>query len=195
MIRGDEVSRASLRNLILAAILVAFCVALLLRGGSDEPTVDHPVQRSRPSAESAIAPAPVETPETTSSEPTPTRRFDDGPPPPQADNVKTGEEGALSPTRTAVRLYGNARVKPLYNLHDSTLNGVQISNVTPGSFWEELGVEDGDIILELNGELIDTPAASVKLMNEISRAYVLNLRLQTLEGNERFIDYRTPETH
>ena len=187
-------SRASLRGLILAAILVAFCAALLLRGGSDEPAVDHSAQRPPPQAESVIAPAPVEKPETTSSEPAPTRRFDDGPPAPQADNVKTGEEGALSPTRTAVRLYGSARVKPLYNLHDSTLNGVQISNVTPGSFWEELGVEDGDIILELNGELIDTPAASVKLMNQMSRGYVLNLRLRTPEGNERFIDYRTPET-
>ena len=187
-------SRASLRSLILAAILVAFCAALLLRGGSDEPPVEHPVQHARPSAESAVAPAPVEEREGADSQQTPIQPLDDEPAPPLADNVKTGEEGALSPTRTAVRLYGNARVKPLYNLHDSTLNGVQISNVTPGSFWEELGIEEGDIILELNGELIDTPAASVKLMNEISRAYVLNLRLQTLEGNQRFIDYRTPET-
>jgi S1-C subfamily serine protease len=67
-----------------------------------------------------------------------------------------------------------------------------VSGVAPGSFWDELGIDDGDVILELNGELINTPAASVELMNQFSRGYVLNLRLRTAEGNERFIDYRTP---
>jgi len=112
--------------------------------------------------------------------------------PPASAETKTGDEEALSPTRTAVRLYGNAKVRPLYNLQDDAIAGVQISNIAPGSFWEELGVEDGDIILELNGEVIDTPAASVNLMNQFSRGFVLNLRLRTAEGVERFIDYRTP---
>ena len=112
--------------------------------------------------------------------------------PPATEEIHTGDEEALSPTRTAVRLYGNAKVRPLYNLHDNTIAGVEISNVVPGSFWDELGVGDGDVILELNGELIDSPAASVELMNQFSRGFVLNLRLRTAEGLERFIDYRTP---
>ena len=49
------------------------------------------------------------------------------------------------------------------------------------------------MILELNGYLIDSAAASVELMNQFSRGYVLNLRLRTNEGRERFIDYRMPE--
>jgi hypothetical protein len=40
--------------------------------------------------------------------------------------------------------------------------------------------------------MIDSPEASVELMNQFSRGYVLNLRVRTAEGRERFIDYRTP---
>ena len=115
------------------------------------------------------------------------------PPDPGNENVRTGEEGALSPKRTAVRLYANARVKPLYDLRSNEVSGVAISEIDPGSFWEELGVEDGDVVVELNGQMIDSPAASVELMNQFSRGYVLNLRLRTPEGRERFIDYRTPQ--
>jgi membrane-associated protease RseP (regulator of RpoE activity) len=186
-------SRRSLSLLILAATLVALAAALLLRGGASAPPPEThaPSTLSDPHpAPAGASAAPAEVPVADPAQPGPGR---ESPPAPLADNVKTGEEGALSPTRTAVRLYGNARVKPLYNLHNSEIGGVQISNVSPGSFWEELGIDDGDVIVELNGELINTPAASVQLMNQISRGYVLNLRLRTAEGEERFIDYRTPE--
>ncbi|MDE0886511.1 MAG: hypothetical protein OSB70_13380 [Myxococcota bacterium] len=111
---------------------------------------------------------------------------------PLPPNVQNGEEGALSPERTAVRLYGNAKIKPLYDLRSNEIDGVEISAIEAGSFWEDLGVEEGDVVVELNGQMIDSPEASVELMNQFSRGYVLNLRVRTAEGRERFIDYRTP---
>ena len=185
--------RKSLSWIIAGAGLGAIAALLLLRGSGTEtkPPGDRgePAPRARP----------------TSAEPRPTgleaasmnqnagASARGSHPPARAENTVTGEEGALSPTRTGVRLYGNARIKPLYNLHDDAIDGVQISDLSPGSFWQELGIEDGDVIVELNGQLIDSPAASVELMNQISRGYVLNLRLRSAEGRERFIDYRTPD--
>ena len=58
--------------------------------------------------------------------------------PAASENTLTGEEEALNPTRTAIRLDGNDRIRPLYNLHDDTIDGVEICHVIPGSFWDEL---------------------------------------------------------
>lgn len=182
-------SRKSLSFLLLAAALVAAAWVILRPGETNAPGTPSLRPPATGAAKPSSATSAPGTPaisrpeETTSLAPSP---------PPLPENVKTGEEGALSPARTKVRLYGNARIKPLYNLRNNEIDGVQVSGVAPGSFWDELGIDDGDVILELNGELINTPAASVELMNQFSRGYVLNLRLRTAEGNERFIDYRTP---
>lgn len=101
-------------------------------------------------------------------------------------------DDALSPSRTSVRLYTDARVRPIYDLSTNEVQGVQILEVEPGSFWQEIGVESHDTIVELNGELIDSPNATVALMNALSRGYVLSLRIRDTDGRERFIDYRTP---
>jgi membrane-associated protease RseP (regulator of RpoE activity) len=189
------VSRKSLLFLFGALGLLAIGGSALLFGpsGSPEPARSPRVSTETTDAKPVTATArviPRSAAESTVNAP---GASNGGPPPALPDNVKTGEEGALSPTRTGVRLYGDAKIKPLYNLHNNEIGGVQVSHITPGSFWQELGIDEGDVILELNGELIDTPAASIDLMNQFSRGYVLNVRLRTIEGRERFIDYRTPE--
>lgn len=176
--------------LVLAAALIALAVIFWPGGEQKDETEQVPAKES-------VVAKPAEKPQTGNAIDEAARSESvsaDLPlaAPPPSEEIRTGDEEALSPTRTAVRLYGNAKVRPLYNLQDDTIAGVEISNVAPGSFWDELGVENGDVILELNGEVIDTPAASVNLMNQFSRGFVLNLRLRTAEGVERFIDYRTP---
>jgi membrane-associated protease RseP (regulator of RpoE activity) len=188
------VSRKSLLFLFGALGLLAIGGLVLLFGpsGSPEPARNPRISTETTGAEPVTATAhaiPHSAAESTVGGPGASSEV----PPPPPENVKTGEEGALSPTRTGVRLYGDAKIKPLYNLHNNEIGGVQVSNITPGSFWQELGIDEGDVILELNGELINTPTSSVDLMNQFSRAYVLNVRLRTAEGRERFIDYRTPE--
>ena len=49
----------------------------------------------------------------------------------------------------------------------------------------------GDVVLEVNGELVDTPAASVKLINDLSEAAVLILRVRGEDGLERYLEYRS----
>ncbi|MCS5637031.1 MAG: hypothetical protein NZ990_10980 [Myxococcota bacterium] len=183
-------SRRSLSLLILAVAVVALAVIFWPRAEQTDKTEPAP-------AREPVVAKLAENPETgmvqdKAERPEPVSANLPSAAPPATAEIHTGDEEALSPTRTAVRLYGNAKVRPLYNLHDNTIAGVEISNVAPGSFWDELGVGNGDVILELNGEVIDTPAASVELMNQFSRGFVLNLRLRTAEGLERFIDYRTP---
>ena len=71
--------------------------------------------------------------------------------------------------------------------------GIRIGNVVEGSFWEDLGIEEGDVVLELNHRLMDEPEASTYLMNALAREPVLIMRVRDAEGVERFLEYRTPE--
>ncbi len=182
----SKVSPKSRRLGALIAVLIAVAVLILIRTEQAGPPSAPAAAPGFPDAALAPSQAPGPTP------PAQVEAAEAAAPNDTPDNRKTGEEGALSPSRTAVRLYGNARVRPLYDRYGNALEGVEISQVSPGSFWQELGIDDGDVILELNGKLIDSPAATVELMNQFSRGYVLNLRIRTREGVERFIDYRTP---
>ena len=111
-------------------------------------------------------------------------------------NTRTGgmEDGALSKTRTAIRLFGDARVKPMYDRRSDAMEGVQITRVSEESFWHELGIREGDIVLEINGRPIEDHNSSVALMNSLSREYVLILRVRSQDGSERYLEYRTPES-
>lgn len=94
--------------------------------------------------------------------------------------------------RTPPRLYGGAKVEPLYDLRSDALQGVRLSKVREGSFWEVLGVREGDVVLALNGTSMDSPAASVMLMNALSLDPVLILQVRGEDGRERFLEYRSP---
>jgi len=142
-----------------------------------------------PGPEAPAPPAPpVEPAPEAVIEPTRPRPAPAGPP--AGHTVEAGDEQALEESRTQTRLFGDARVKALYD--NQTLRGVQITGVRDGSFWKRLGVRDGDVVLEVNGEPVDDPEASILLMNSLSRSEILSLRVRGLDGNERYLEYRTP---
>lgn len=121
-------------------------------------------------------------------------RLERGAPPPSEGSTipERVDEGAEVGIRSPPGLYGGAKVEPLYDLRSDALRGVRLSRIREGSFWERLGVREGDVVLEVNGQLIDSPAASVMLMNSLSREPVLILRVRGEQGPERFLEYRSP---
>ncbi len=70
--------------------------------------------------------------------------------------------------------------------------GVRILGVKEDSLWNDLGIDNGDLITESGGKLIDSPQASVDLLNELESADSINLRIKTTEGRERFVDWTAP---
>jgi len=99
----------------------------------------------------------------------------------------------IQQARTPIRLYRDARVKPVYDLVTNRVEGVRILDVQPGSFWAEMGVRSHDVILEFNGSLVDSPASTVALMKAMSEGQVLSLRLRADDGEERFAEYRAAD--
>ncbi len=51
---------------------------------------------------------------------------------------------------------------------DGQMIGVQIRKPKPGSVFEQLGLQDGDVIVELNGIPIDSPEQTARILAEIS---------------------------
>ena len=51
---------------------------------------------------------------------------------------------------------------------DGQMIGVQIRKPKPGSVFEQLGIQDGDVIVELNGIPIDSPEQTAQILAEIS---------------------------
>ena len=112
---------------------------------------------------------------------------------PAEDAPSALSKEAIQEARTPVRLYRDARVKPVYDLVTNQVEGVRILDVQPGSFWAEMGLRSQDVILEFNGSLVDSPASTVALMKAMSQGQVLSLRLRANNGEERFAEYRASD--
>jgi len=115
------------------------------------------------------------------------------PRPAQAEPVTALPEEAIVPIeelRTPFRLYGSARVSALYERHE--FRGVRVEEVDEGSLWELIGVRNGDLVVEFNGERVDNPAVGVQLMNALARDESLRLRVRGTDGLERLLDFRFP---
>ncbi|MDE0910673.1 MAG: hypothetical protein OSB60_09435 [Myxococcota bacterium] len=95
------------------------------------------------------------------------------------------EPETLEERRTPTRLYATAKVKPLYANED--LLGIQILRVDDASFWEIVGFKTDDFILEVNGQLMNTPAASVSFMNAMNTSPELIIRVRGRNDEERVL--------
>ena len=108
-------------------------------------------------------------------------------PPPPAPPAAPAAEGARSPAQ----LFSQARILPKYEA--GQMVGVQVSAIKPGSLFEEMGLEDGEVITELNGIRIDSPEQSAKILLELSRASSFTLQVEGASGPRTLnVDLPTP---
>ena len=99
-------------------------------------------------------------------------------------------EPTLAERRTQPALFGSAKVTAVYQGH--SVGGVRVEKVDPGSFWSEVGVRSGDVVIARNGDPIDTPAAMVALLNAMERDGVIRLRVRGPDADERTLYYSPP---
>jgi general secretion pathway protein C len=70
--------------------------------------------------------------------------------------------------RNPANLFSQARILPKYE--GGQMVGVQVNSIKEGSLFEQIGLEDGDVITELNGIAIDSPEQSARILQEFSEA-------------------------
>jgi C-terminal processing protease CtpA/Prc len=122
---------------------------------------------------------------------------------PSAELAPTAIEGAASPSRrvagaetlaalrTPIRLYGTAKVSAVYEVYDFL--GVRLEEIEPGSFWEILGVKEGDVVVEVHGEPLDDPSVGVALIKSLSQDSEVKIRVRGADGSQRYLQFTAPE--
>ena len=120
-------------------------------------------------------------------------------PPPVADDlrdrIKRLSEGNFQVQRDdvedAVRnpaeLFSEARILPKYE--NGAMVGVQLSSIKPGSLFEEIGIQNGDTVTQVNGITVTSPQDSAALLKELTSASEFQVNVMGADGQTRSLTY------
>ncbi len=97
-------------------------------------------------------------------------------------------EGLEDAIRNPADLFSQARILPKWE--NGQMVGVQVSAIKPGSLFAELGIENGEVITQLNGIQIDSPERSAEVMMELAESDQLSVTVEGANG-ERTLDMAT----
>ncbi len=80
-------------------------------------------------------------------------------------------------------LFSQARILPKYE--DGQMKGVQLNAIKPGSLFEEIGLQNGDVIVEFNGIQINNQQDSAAVLRELTQTTEFDVRVVGADGRER----------
>jgi general secretion pathway protein C len=85
--------------------------------------------------------------------------------------------------RNPAELFSQARLLPKYE--EGQMRGVQVSQIKPGSLFEQVGIREGDVLTELNGIPINGPEQSAQVLKEFSQATEMSFTVVGADGVAR----------
>ncbi len=97
------------------------------------------------------------------------------------------EEAARNPAN----LFSQARILPKYEA--GAMVGVQVNAIQPGSLLEDIGLQNGDTISEVNGVRISSPEDSTSVLRELSQASQFTVVVTGNDGQQRTLTYQLEE--
>src|SRR5262249_50687387 len=101
-------------------------------------------------------------------------------PQPQQQPPPPAEAPPATTARTPAQLFPDARILPKYA--EGQMVGVQVSSIKPGGVFEKMGLQDGDVITELNGVRIDSPEQSAKILLQLTSTDTFTLQVDRAGG-------------
>ena len=112
-----------------------------------------------------------------------------------ADRVKRLAENRFEVDREDVAevadnpatLFSQARILPKYE--DGAMVGVQLNAIKAGSLFEEIGIQNGDVITQFNGIQITSQQDSAKVLRELTQAQQFEVSVRGSDGEERQLTY------
>jgi general secretion pathway protein C len=119
----------------------------------------------------------------------PTRRTAAARPPAQS-GVPVSRETIQKSMRDPSELLSQARVLPKFE--SGQMVGLQVNGIKPGSLFQEIGLQEGDVITQFNGIAINSPDQSAKIFQELSSAAQFNVVVKAADGTESTKSF-TPE--
>ena len=93
--------------------------------------------------------------------------------------------------RNPATLFSQARILPKYE--GGEMVGVQLNSIKSQSLFSEMGLQDGDVITQMNGISINSPEQSAKLLQEFAEADEFTVQLTSANGQTRTIEFELPD--
>lgn len=76
--------------------------------------------------------------------------------------------------RSPAAIFSQARILPKYQ--DGEMVGIELTKIKPDSFYEQVGLRDGDTLMELNGIPINNPSASKELLEAFTSSPEISVK-------------------
>jgi general secretion pathway protein C len=102
---------------------------------------------------------------------------------PAEDSFQVPADQIQAAIANPAELFSQARILPKYE--EGQMRGVQISQIKPGSLFEQMGLQEGDLVTEINGIPIDSPEQSARVLQEFSSGKPLNIGGIGADGQPR----------
>ncbi|HUA34856.1 MAG TPA: type II secretion system protein GspC [Candidatus Binataceae bacterium] len=61
------------------------------------------------------------------------------------------------------------QIRAVPNIQNGTTNGFTLSEITPGSVFEQIGLQDGDVLTGINGQAVNNPLQAVGMLSQMSQ--------------------------
>lgn len=92
-----------------------------------------------------------------------------------------------SALRDRAEPFSAARVQPRYE--QGQMTGVQVSSIDRGSLFENLGIQEGDTVTQVNGIVVTGPQDSVAALRELSEASEFRVTVVGADGQARTLTH------
>ena len=104
------------------------------------------------------------------------------------DQLEVGQEDVTGAMKNPAALYSQARILPKVD-PDGQVEGLEISAIQPGSVFEQAGIQDGEVITEIDGVPISNIGKSTQIMSALTDQGEVSLTLETPEGTPRSLPF------
>ena len=85
--------------------------------------------------------------------------------------------------RSAAAIFSDARILP--KISAGKMAGLELSQIKPDSFFEKIGLKNGDVVTSVNGLLVDDPSAQRQLIEAFTSAEELVADVTSADGTTR----------
>ena len=102
-------------------------------------------------------------------------------------NFQVQRDDVEEAVRNPAALFSEARILPKYD--NGSMVGVQLSSIKPGSLFEEIGIQNGDTVTQVNGITVTSPQDSAALLKELTSASEFQVNVLGADGQTRSLNY------
>lgn len=68
-------------------------------------------------------------------------------------------------------------IRAIPNFQNGTSNGFRLSEIQPGSIFQQIGLHDGDVLVSVEGQSVDNPAKAMELLSALRNRSSISLNI------------------